>query len=284
MTTSPALPHDRIAAAIAEYQAGKIQAAELAERVLVAEAASAQTSADQRVRIDVDRQRRCGWPEVIYAAGKTADDLHRAVDRSLDARLAVDEPAAEVFITRISVEQAAYLGSRYSNAAWDAVARTMRVRGDEGEILSPERLAEREPPRVNVIAAGTADTPVAAETRQTLAWMGVPSRGIFDVGVAGLYRLLGHLPSLRAAQCNIVIAGMEGALASVVGGLVATPVIAVPTSIGYGANLQGVAALLTMLNGCTANVCVVNIDAGFKAGFLAASMLRAADVAESSGS
>jgi NCAIR mutase (PurE)-related protein len=127
---------------------------------------------------------------------------------------------------------------------------------------------------VIVVCAGSTDLPVAREALETLAWMRVPAVGIFDVGVAGPYRLLPHLARLRSAVAVVVIAGMEGALASVVGGLVASPIIAVPTSVGYGANLQGVTTLLSMLSSCAAGVTVVNVDGGFKGGYVAGLIAR----------
>ena len=120
-----------------------------------------------------------------------------------------------------------------------------------------------------VLTAGSTDLPVAREALQTLCWMGIAAELICDVGVAGPYRLLPHLQRLRKCTCVVVVAGMEGALASVVGGLVASPIIAVPTSVGYGANLQGITTLLSMISSCAAGVTVVNIDAGFKGGYVA---------------
>ncbi|MCA9181608.1 MAG: nickel pincer cofactor biosynthesis protein LarB, partial [Planctomycetales bacterium] len=133
----------------------------------------------------------------------------------------------------------------------------------------PSRTASAASPSVIILTAGSTDLPVAREALVTLQWMGIDTELICDVGVAGPYRLLPHLQRLRVCACVVVVAGMEGALASVVGGLVAAPIIAVPTSVGYGANLQGITTLLSMISSCAAGVTVVNIDAGFKGGYVA---------------
>jgi hypothetical protein len=155
--------------------------------------------------------------------------------------------------------------ARYPHAVHHALARTVRIAG-------PQPLEEHG--RVVVVTAGTTDRPVAEEAAETARWMGCHVDLLMDVGVAGPQRLLQVLPQLQGADAVVVVAGMEGALPSVVGGWVACPVIAVPTSVGYGANFQGLSALLTMLNSCAANVAVVNIDAGFKGGFLAGMVAR----------
>ena len=151
----------------------------------------------------------------------------------------------------------------FPDGAYEPVARTFRLPSDR-----PCRTVDRSR-HVPVIAAGTSDREVAGEAHETLRWMGVSSELIIDVGVAGPWRLWSQLPRLIDAAAIVVVAGMEGALPSVVGGHVACPVIAVPTSVGYGTNLAGIAPLLSMLNSCAANVISVNIDAGFKAGFVA---------------
>ena len=149
---------------------------------------------------------------------------------------------------------------------WNHLAKTLRVNNSQAP-LDPDEVKSSK--RVAVVTAGTTDQPVAAEARETLAWMGVESVLIQDVGVAGPYRLLSRVPDLRKCSVVVCVAGMEAALPSALAGHVACPVIAVPTSVGYGANLGGVAALLSMLNSCAANVTVVNIDAGFKGGYIA---------------
>ncbi len=191
------------------------------------------------MKIDQDRARRCGFPEVIFAEGKTVENLLLAIDQQLASIQAQrDAQHRTVFVTRINVEQARHVADRYAHVKWDSRSRTLRVALNE-ESFTEATESSGTVGYVNVICAGTADMAIALEAQETLAWMGVPNRLIADVGVAGLHRLLSHLPTLRDAAANIVVAGMEGALPSVVGGLVATPVVAVPTSVGYGANFQG---------------------------------------------
>jgi pyridinium-3,5-biscarboxylic acid mononucleotide synthase len=208
-------------------------------------------------QIDLDRQRRCGYPEVVFAEGKTVPTLEKIL-RGLVAE------SVDVFSTRVSAEQAAGLLPVFPAAQYNPVARTFRVPLPD----SDGRPAARQG-HVAIVTAGTSDLPVAEEARETLLWMGVQVTMIFDVGVAGPQRLVAHLDELGTVDAVVVIAGMEGALPSVVGGHVACPVIGVPTSVGYGANLGGLAALLSMLNSCAANVTVVNIDAGFKGAYVA---------------
>lgn len=204
-------------------------------------------------RVDLDRQRRCGFSEVVFCEGKTPGSV-------TEIFAALVEAGQEAFGTRASAEQAAAVRLRFSHVEHNPVARTIRVRvADEQPLVG----------KVAVVTAGTSDRPVAEETIETLRWMGCAVDRIEDVGVAGPQRLLAELPRLREADVVVVVAGMEGALPSVVGGHVACPVIAVPTSVGYGASFGGIAALLGMLNSCAANVTVVNIDAGFKAGYVA---------------
>jgi len=209
--------------------------------------------------VDLDRRRRCGFPEVVFGEGKTGEQLREIV-------AALVAHGEDVLATRVAVEQAAGLLAAFPQARYNAPARTFRV---------PKHMATTSPSSspsagwVAVISAGTSDLPVAEEVRETLDWMGVRVTMIHDVGVAGPHRLPARLAEFKDADAVVVVAGMEGALPSVVGGYVACPVIGVPTSVGYGANFGGVAALLSMLNSCAANVAVVNIDAGFKAAYLA---------------
>jgi NCAIR mutase (PurE)-related protein len=219
--------------------------------------------------LDLDRRRRCGFPEVIFGPGKTIEQL-RAIVASLLSN------GERVLATRIDREQAAGLIAAFPGGQYNTVARTFRVDGEERGARSEEQSESSHRPlakgvrgNVAVITAGTGDLPVAEEARETLEWMGVAVTMIHDVGVAGPHRLPARLAEFEDADAIVVVAGMEGALPSVVGGYVACPIIAVPTSIGYGANFGGVSALLSMLNSCANNVAVVNIDAGFKAGFLA---------------
>jgi pyridinium-3,5-biscarboxylic acid mononucleotide synthase len=206
------------------------------------------------VQLDLDRQRRCGFPEVIFGEGKSLPALEKLIARML-------REGIDVLATRIRPDVAAALAKQFPSARYNEVGRTLRIP------LNPE-------PRtlsssIAIVTAGTADLPVAEEARETLLWMGVDPTLVQDVGVAGPHRLTERLHLLENVDAVVVVAGMEGALPSVVGGYVACPVIAVPTSVGYGASCGGLAALLTMLNSCAANVTVVNVDAGFKAGYVA---------------
>lgn len=210
---------------------------------------------EQPTTVDVDRAARCGFPEVIFGEGKTAATI-AAIARQLLQR------GQPVLATRVTAEQTASVQHELPAARYDAVSRTLRI--DDPDSASRPRRG-----RVTVITAGTSDLPVAAEARETLDWMGVAVRMVADVGVAGPHRLPARLAEFADADAIVVVAGMEGALPSVVGGYASCPVFAVPTSVGYGASFGGLAPLLTMLNSCAANVAVVNIDAGFKAGYLA---------------
>ncbi len=217
------------------------------------------------VTLDLDRRRRCGFPEVVYAPGKTSDQLRDIVTALL-------RHAEPVLVTRVDSHQASALTTAFPDGRHNPIARTFRVEprretSADGELVA----ADSKPMRGNVaiISAGTGDLPVAEEARETLDWMGVRVTMIHDVGVAGPHRLPARLSEFENADAVVVVAGMEGALPSVVAGYVACPVIGVPTSVGYGANFAGVSALLSMLNSCANNVAVVNIDSGFKAAFLA---------------
>ncbi|MEN6407421.1 MAG: nickel pincer cofactor biosynthesis protein LarB [Thermoguttaceae bacterium] len=208
-------------------------------------------------QVDLDRGRRCGFPEVVFAEGKTVETMTKIFETLMRHR-------SDVLATRMSPEQAAELSAKFPNGRYNASGRTFSIRCEgQEETESVER------GRVVIISAGTSDLPVAEEARETALWTGAEVELIQDVGVAGPHRLRAHLPRLRTADAIVVVAGMEGALPSVVGGHVACPVIAVPTSVGYGASFGGVAALLGMLNSCASNVTVVNIDAGFKGGYVA---------------
>lgn len=222
-------------------------------------------TADLReAQIDLDRRRRCGFPEVVFGQGKTVATLEKIFETLIAA-------GVDVLATRISPEQAEFLTPRFTNSRYNAVARTFRIPLVGSDATGPGG-------RVAVVTAGTSDQPVAEEARETLLWMGVEVTTVFDVGVAGPHRLPEHLHQIAGADAVVVIAGMEGALPSVVGGYVDCPVIAVPTSVGYGASLGGLAALLGMLNSCAANVTVVNIDAGFKGAYVAGLIARRASV------
>jgi NCAIR mutase (PurE)-related protein len=212
----------------------------------------------EEAHVDLDRRRRCGFPEVVYSEGKTAD----AVVAIFEAQALHGERG---FATRVSAEQATAVLRRFPGALHNPIARTIRL---------PPSTASAPVGSVFVITAGTSDRPVAEEALETLRWMGCGVELIVDIGVAGPQRLLQQKHRFDAADAVVVVAGMEGALPSVVGGWVACPVVAVPTSVGYGANFGGIAALLGMLNSCASNVCVVNIDAGFKGGYLAGVISR----------
>ena len=204
-------------------------------------------------QVDLDRSRRCGFPEVVFAQGKSVEAMEK-IFTSLMTH------GVDVFATRMSPEQATALEAKFPGGRYNPVGRTFRI-----------PLAESKPKtgKVAIITAGTSDLPVAEEARETADWTGAEVTTIQDVGVAGPHRLKANLPLIESADAVVVVAGMEGALPSVVGGHVACPVIAVPTSVGYGASFGGLAALLGMLNSCASNVTVVNIDAGFKGGYIA---------------
>ncbi|WP_417390603.1 nickel pincer cofactor biosynthesis protein LarB [Gimesia sp.] len=207
--------------------------------------------------IDLDRSTRCGYPEVVFCEGKTSASLVEIFTLLLEAN-------QRCLGTRISEEQAEVVLKQFPQAIYNQTARTIRI--PEKDAAFDEELISG---KIAVLTAGTSDRPVAEEAIETLIWMGYEPDFIVDVGVAGPHRLQEQLPRIRNVSAIIVAAGMEGALPSVVGGWVSCPVIAVPTSVGYGASLGGMAALLGMLNSCAANVTVVNINAGFKAGFIA---------------
>ena len=212
-------------------------------------------------QVDLDRHRRCGFPEVIFAQGKTVEAMEKIFHALLEHRV-------EVLATRMSAEQATELQATFPDARYNPVGRTFRIPTAEPTAEPATR------GKVTVVTAGTSDLPVAEEARETALWTGAEVVLIQDVGVAGPHRLTANLSQLRRADAVVVVAGMEGALPSVVGGHVACPVVAVPTSIGYGASFGGVAALLGMLNSCASNVTVVNIDAGFKGGYVAGLIAR----------
>ncbi len=209
-------------------------------------------------RIDHHRALRLGLPEVIYAAGKTPAQVAEIFSRMAAA-------GGSVLATRADADAYAAVQARVPGAAYHEQARIIGLRsGERTEKVGP----------IAVVCAGTSDLPVAEEAATTAEYLGLEVSRIWDVGVAGLHRILAAREGLTTARVVIVCAGMEGALPSVVGGLVAAPVIAVPTSIGYGAAFGGIAALLGMLNSCSPNVCVVNIDNGFGAAYVAAMMVR----------
>jgi pyridinium-3,5-biscarboxylic acid mononucleotide synthase len=252
---------ERINQLFEEFRERRITAIELSEKILQATIRSG-----EMLTPDLDRQRRCGYAEVVYAEGKPIDRLIEVIDRLLENESASD---SEILATRVSVEQARSIGDQFAHVRWNSRARTVRVGKKQQPHAHSETVGKNGSTFVAVVSAGTTDASAAEEACETLAWMTIPSKLIQDVGVAGPYRLLAHLDVLRQASAIVVVAGMEGALPSVVAGHVGVPIIAVPTSVGYGANFGGLSALLTMLNSCASNVTVVNIDSGFRGGYVA---------------
>ncbi|MFA5043408.1 MAG: nickel pincer cofactor biosynthesis protein LarB [Kiritimatiellia bacterium] len=209
-------------------------------------------------RVDLDRLRRRGLAEVIFCPGKTADQI-------VGIMSALVAEGQNVLATRATPEQYAVVRQAHTRAVYHELPKAITL-----------RMVEPGPPvgRVAVVCAGTSDIPVAEEAALTAEVMGARVERIYDVGVAGLHRVLKHSETLKRSRALVVVAGMEGALPSVVGGLVDRPIVAVPTSIGYGVNFKGLAALLAMLNSCAPGITVVNIDNGFGAGVAAALINR----------
>jgi len=222
-------------------------------------------------RVDQHRHLRRGLPEIVFGQGKTAEQCSRIVDR-------IAEAGHTVLVTRANPEQFEKVRLRRPEAEWHEVARAITLaiprRPSSKSKLSAKagRLGQRED--VIVVTAGTSDLPVAEEAALTAETFGLSVGRLFDVGVAGIHRLVGERARLEAARVLIVVAGMEGALPSVVAGLVGTPVIGVPTSVGYGVSLGGLTALFGMLTSCSGGLTVVNIDNGFGAAYSAALMVR----------
>ena len=205
---------------------------------------------------------RTGFPEVVFAQGKSPEQVASIAAEVLQA-------SDRLLVTRASPDVFAAVRQVVPDAVYEQPARA---------IVADRRTDRRTTPGVVVACAGTADLPVASEAVVTAELMDCEVERLFDVGVAGLHRLLRQMPAIRRARVIVVVAGMDGALPSVVGGLASVPVIAVPTSVGYGASFEGLAALLAMLNSCAPGVGVVNIDNGFGAGYLAAMINRAASM------
>jgi NCAIR mutase (PurE)-related protein len=212
--------------------------------------------------VDLHRRQRCGFPEVIFCQGKACEWIAGVVQKLVEA-------GQDCLATRLDEEQSAHLARLYPQAEQDRVARTFWL-------PSPDSAARRLLGRVVILTAGTSDLPVAQEAVVTARALGCDVTLLADVGVAGIHRLLRYRDLYSQADAIVVVAGMDGALPSVVGGLVDCPVIAVPTSVGYGAAFGGLAPLLTMLNSCSAGVVVVNIDSGFKGGYVAGLIARRA--------
>jgi pyridinium-3,5-biscarboxylic acid mononucleotide synthase len=209
-------------------------------------------------QVDLDRERRQGLPEVVYGTGKTPPQIVAIVQALLDRN------SGPVLVTRVEPAVADTVTSAVPDGCYHRAARLL--------VWRPAASTDFD---LVVVTAGTADLPVAEEAAAVASSAGLRVETVYDVGVAGLHRLLTHAPRLERADAVIVVAGMEGALASAVGGLVAVPVVAVPTSTGYGAALEGITALLAMLTSCAAGVTVVNIDSGFAAAMAAHRLARA---------
>jgi len=212
-------------------------------------------------KIDTSREDRVGFPEVVFCQSKPDEYLISIYKRMV-------ETTGCAFGTRATPEQAELVRSEIPEAIYDSVSRILKV-GNPYEGKEKEGV-------IAVCTGGTADIPVAEEAAQTAEYFGMEVIRIYDVGVSGIHRLMSRTDEIRRASCIVAVAGMEGALPSVIGGLVKNPVIAVPTSVGYGANLGGISALLTMINSCANGIAVVNIDNGYGAGYIATQIGRLA--------
>ncbi len=208
-------------------------------------------------KLDTHRKLRSGFPEVVFCSGKTDEHLLHIYKK-------LYEEEGEVFGTRASKEQYDFLKRELPEAEYDPLSKILKIEKKEKEHIG----------KIAVCTAGTADIPVAEEAAQTAEYFGSRVERIYDVGVSGIHRLMSRLDVIQSANCVVAAAGMEGALASVLGGLVDKPVIAVPTSVGYGANFHGLSALLTMINSCANGIAVVNIDNGYGAGYIATQINR----------
>ena len=203
-------------------------------------------------KLDTQREIRSGFPEVIYCSGKPDEYLTSIYQKLYELN-------GEVFGTRADRHQYELVREVLPGVIYDEISHILKLEAEDKERKG----------KIVVCSAGTADIPVAEEAAQTAEYFGTHVERVFDVGVSGLHRLLAKIEVLQEANCVVAVAGMEGALASVIGGLVSRPVIAVPTSVGYGASMNGLSALLTMINSCANGVAVVNIDNGYGAGYLA---------------
>ena len=241
---------------------------ELIKHVETLKTSDSEPAADQTHRIDgatvdLGRAARCGFGEVIFGEGKSAELVTRIIQTQLDQ-------GQSAFITRIDSGVAFQVRQSFTHTQHNPVARTLRVSNTElgpAQPLASDRLGDVF--HAAVITAGSTDIAVAEEAIETLAWMGIGFQRFDDIGVAGPQRLAAAIPELKSASAVVVVAGMEGALPAAVAGHLAVPVFAVPTSVGYGASLGGLTPLMGMLSTCTANVAAVNIDAGFKGGYMA---------------
>jgi len=212
-------------------------------------------------QLDLERGKRCGFPEVVFSEGKSIESLEKIFHTLVSH-------GANVLATRMTPDKGEYLLGKFPAGRYNPIGRTFRIPPD-GRAGGTDCGEQKRVGKVAVITAGTSDMPVGEEARETADWTGAETILIQDIGVAGPHRLQANRPLFEDADAIVVCAGMEGALPSVVGGYVSCPVVAVPTSVGYGASFGGLAALLGMLNSCASNVTVVNIDAGFKGGYVA---------------
>lgn len=208
-------------------------------------------------KLDTHRKIRSGFAEVIFCSGKADEHLLHIFGKLL-------EEEGEVLGTRASEHQYELLKQKFPQVQYDPISGIIKIQKQDREKIGG----------IAVCTAGTADIPVAEEAAQTAEYFGSRVERIYDVGVSGLHRLLSKIDTIQSANCIVAVAGMEGALASVIGGLVDKPVIAVPTSVGYGASMHGLSALLTMINSCANGIAVVNIDNGYGAGYMAAQINR----------
>ena len=208
-------------------------------------------------KLDTQREIRSGYPEVVYCSGKADEHLLKIFET-------LYRENGEVLGTRASMEQYELVRQSIPEINYDKISRILKI----------EKPGKQQNGLIAVCTAGTADIPVAEEAARTAEYFGNRVERIYDVGVSGIHRLLSNVDNIRAANCVVAVAGMEGALASVIGGLVERPVIAVPTSVGYGANMGGLSALLTMINSCANGIAVVNIDNGYGAGYIASQINR----------
>ncbi len=210
-------------------------------------------------KIDHSRKFRNGLPEVIYCEGKTVNQISKIIQSIVDS-------GNNVFGTRLDKEKYEELCKEYPSIKYNELARTMSIINHTYKMYDGT---------VAIVCAGTSDLFVAEEVYETLCILGIKSQKFYDVGVAGIHRLFDVLPEIKECSCIVSVAGMEGAITSVIGGLVNKPIVSVPTSVGYGANFGGVSALLTMLNSCSNGISVVNIDNGFGAAYFAYTIINA---------
>lgn len=208
-------------------------------------------------KLDTHRKLRSGFAEVIFCSGKPDEHLLKIFGR-------LYEEEGEVFGTRATEEQFKLIQKEYPQVKYDHISHILKIEKEDKKRVG----------KIVVCSAGTADIPVAEEAAQTAEYFGTYVERIYDIGVSGIHRLMSRLDVIQSANCVVAVAGMEGALASVVGGLIDKPLIAVPTSIGYGASFHGLSALLTMINSCANGIAVVNIDNGYGAGYIATQINR----------